>query len=201
MLIQSLSPNRNSGKSISGPSTALELKNILLALKKESIAGIVLDLRNNNSAQMQQLNAVVGLFLEGGPFFQYRHNSDELESQPIETIVPADFINQQALVVMTNYANLGVSEILSAALQDYQRAVVVGYPTYGLGDGSIMPSLSEGYMLMAGYEGFRVTGQSMKDGGVTPDVRFAFEHCNINRKLAFDESSASSHKQTKNISP
>jgi C-terminal peptidase prc len=178
-------------------STALEIERVINALHEQNIAGIILDLRNNFGRTMQQINAIAGLFLSKGAFFQYQHYSASLQGFPTQIILPADTLNTQPLVVMIDQANKGPAEALSATLQDYKRAVLVGYPTFGMGDFTIISALGDGELLMAGYEGFRVTGKAIKNGGIQPDVLFEFDHCNVGHFVT----KHSERKPPKNIAP
>lgn len=147
-------------------------------LKKESVKGIILDLRNNGGGSLRDVVTMSGLFIEDGPIVQVKSRG-----RATEILRDNDSRVQWGgpLIVMVNGFSASASEILAAAMQDYSRAVIVGSAkTYGKGtvqrffdlDGvssedNVKPL---GEMKMTIQKFYRVTGKTTQLDGVTPDI-------------------------------
>lgn len=147
-------------------------------LKKESVKGIILDLRNNGGGSLRDVVTMSGLFIEEGPIVQVKSRG-----RATEILRDNDSRVQWAgpLIVMVNGFSASASEILAAAMQDYNRAIIVGSTsTYGKGtvqrffdldnaasDPSVKPL---GEMKMTIQKFYRVTGKTTQLDGVKPDV-------------------------------
>ncbi len=109
-----------------------ELKNALLKLKKQQpLKGLVLDLRGNPGGLLESAVEIVNLFVPKNTLVVYTKGYREQEykfftqKDPILPDVP--------LVVLVNGGSASASEIVAGALQDLDRAVIVGTPTFGKG--------------------------------------------------------------------
>ncbi len=147
-------------------------------LKKESVKGIILDLRNNGGGSLRDVVTMSGLFIEEGPIVQVKSRG-----RAAEILRDNDARIQWGgpLIVMVNGFSASASEILAAAMQDYGRAVIVGSSsTYGKGtvqrffdldnaasDDSVKPL---GEMKMTIQKFYRITGKTTQLDGVTPDI-------------------------------
>lgn len=147
-------------------------------LKKESVKGIILDLRNNGGGSLRDVVTMSGLFIEEGPIVQVKSRG-----RATEILRDNDSRVQWGgpLIVMVNGFSASASEILAAAMQDYSRAVIVGSSsTYGKGtvqrffdldnaasDDSVKPL---GEMKMTIQKFYRVTGKTTQLDGVVPDI-------------------------------
>ncbi|MFN0214041.1 MAG: carboxy terminal-processing peptidase [Saprospiraceae bacterium] len=147
-------------------------------LKKESVKGIILDLRNNGGGSLRDVVTMSGLFIEDGPIVQVKSRG-----RATEILRDNDTRVQWGgpLIVMVNGFSASASEILAAAMQDYRRAIIVGSTsTYGKGtvqrffdldnaasDDSVKPL---GEMKMTIQKFYRVTGKTTQLDGVTPDI-------------------------------
>lgn len=109
-----------------------EVKDALVNLKKQGATSIVLDLRGNPGGLLNEAVKVVNLFVPRGQLVvstkgkikEFDANY-KTESEPVDTKIP--------LVVLVNSGSASASEIVSGALQDLDRAVVVGNRTFGKG--------------------------------------------------------------------
>lgn len=147
-------------------------------LKKESVKGIILDLRNNGGGSLRDVVTMSGLFIEDGPIVQVKSRG-----RATEILRDNDSRVQWGgpLIVMVNGFSASASEILAAAMQDYDRAVIVGSSsTYGKGtvqrffdldnaasDESVKPL---GEMKMTIQKFYRITGKTTQLDGVIPDI-------------------------------
>lgn len=147
-------------------------------LKKESVKGIILDLRNNGGGSLRDVVTMSGLFIEEGPIVQVKSRG-----RATEILRDNDSRVQWGgpLIVMVNGFSASASEILAAAMQDYNRAVIVGAATtYGKGTVQRFFDLDNaasndevkplGEMKMTIQKYYRVTGKTTQLDGVTPDV-------------------------------
>jgi carboxyl-terminal processing protease len=113
---------------------AEEMRAALEELKRGGMRGLVIDLRNNPGGLLKQAVEVSNLFLEGGRIVSTKgrnHKDETFDAKPEGVLlVPAD---RYPVVVLVNRYSASASEIVAAALQDNDRAVVVGERTYGKG--------------------------------------------------------------------
>lgn len=112
--------------------TGNDFVSALKSLKTQGADGLLLDLRGNGGGVMQQAVEVVSNFLPRGSKIvetKGREGSDnhvlKTMTQPLDTEIP--------IVVLVDYGTASASEITSGALQDYDRAVIIGQRTYGKG--------------------------------------------------------------------
>jgi carboxyl-terminal processing protease len=149
----------------------------ILKLKKENIDGLILDLRFNGGGAMNEAMSLAGIFIDEGPLGIEKSR----EGKPFTL---RDFnrgtIYDGPLVVLVNGYSASASEFLSGVLQDYNRAVIVGAPTYGKGTAQsilLVDSTQKDYLgYKSGYlkltEGkfYRVNSTSNQNKGIQPDV-------------------------------
>jgi carboxyl-terminal processing protease len=147
-------------------------------LKKESVKGLILDLRGNGGGSLRDVVQMSGLFIEEGPIVQVKNRNRKPE---IMTDNDPRVQWGGPLIVMVNGFSASASEILAAAMQDYGRAVVVGSAgTYGkgtvqrfldldnaTGDESVKPL---GEMKLTIQKFYRITGKTTQLDGVKPDI-------------------------------
>lgn len=152
-------------------------------LKKEGVAGLILDLRNNGGGSLREAVELTGLFIDTGPVVQQRSADGKVA---IESDDKPGVVWNGPLAVMINRGSASASEILAAALQDYGRALIVGEPSFGKGTVQTLVDLDRvankekpvlGELKMTVAQFFRVNGGTTQLKGVTPDIRFpsAFE--------------------------
>ncbi len=110
---------------------ATDFEKELLALKSENIKGIIIDLRNNGGGSLATVVDIVGMFIEKGPVVQVKTQAgNERVLRDVDSSIDWD----GPVVVLVNEFSASASEILAAALQDYDRAVIIGSKqTFGKG--------------------------------------------------------------------
>jgi carboxyl-terminal processing protease len=159
-------------------STTKDVLALLNRLKKEGIQGLVVDLRRNGGGSLEEAVNLTGLFIKKGPVVQARDSNGSFHvSKDRDPMVAYD----GPLVVLTNRLSASASEIFAAALQDYQRALVVGdSSTFGKGTvqtmlemGRMVPMLGNGAgaLKLTIQKFYRVAGGSTQLKGVEPDIR------------------------------
>ncbi len=153
----------------------------LLALKDQGVDGIILDLRNNGGGALVDAVDIAGLFLSSGPVVQVKNSNGTVRVLNDED---PEVVYDGPLVVLVNAFSASASEIVAAALQDYQRAVIVGGPaTHGKGTVQTVINLNDNVPLLHAntYDDlgalkvtiqkfYRITGGSTQYKGVEPDI-------------------------------
>jgi carboxyl-terminal processing protease len=114
--------------------TAADLRRVLEELKKDGLHGLVLDLRTNPGGLLRSAVEVSRLFLTDGRIVSTRGRDQQEEVYEAHSqdavLVPA---RDYPMAVLVNRLSASASEIVAAALQDHNRAVIVGERTYGKG--------------------------------------------------------------------
>lgn len=109
-----------------------EVKDALENIMKQKPKGLILDLRNNGGGILQEAVKIVNLFVDKNVLVVSQKGRNPEKSATYKTIAPAMAPNLP-LVVLTNGASASASEIVAGALQDLDRAIVVGQRSYGKG--------------------------------------------------------------------
>ena len=153
--------------------TADSMVSAIEDLKKEaggSLKGLVLDLRNNPGGVLNGAVAVSDAFLKKGliVYTEGRVNDSRLRFNA----TPDDVLDSSPLVVLVNQGSASASEIVSGALQDHSRAIIVGTPTFGKGSVQTILPLSNGTavkLTTARY--YTPSGRSIQAEGIKPDIQ------------------------------
>ncbi|WP_148291352.1 S41 family peptidase [Spiribacter curvatus] len=131
--------------------------------------GLVLDLRNNPGGVLDAAVAVTDAFLSRG---QVVSTSGRIErSRDAFTATPNDTLNGAPLVVLVNAGSASAAEIVAGALQDHQRAVIMGEPTFGKGSvQTILPLRNGDAVKLTTARYYTPSGRSIQAEGIQPDV-------------------------------
>src|ERR1700731_4704541 len=161
-------------------STTRDVLALLKRLKKENIAGLIVDLRRNGGGSLEEAISLTGLFLKSGPIVQTKGSNGNIviSSDPDPGIAYGG-----PMIVLTSRQSASASEIFAAALQDYGRAVIVGDKnTFGKGTvQTILPigrftlllgsrSDDDGELKLTIQKFYRVAGGSTQLHGVASDI-------------------------------
>jgi len=146
----------------------------LLKQSHGSIHGYILDMRDNPGGLLDQAVAVGDDFLNTGEIVSThgRHSQDDQVwyAEPN----PGDITGGVPVVILTNEGTASAAEIVTAALQQNRRAVVLGMRTFGKGSvQTIIPIPGNGALRMTTALYYTPSGKSIQDYGVTPDVKVA----------------------------
>jgi carboxyl-terminal processing protease len=169
-----------SDNSIDAPSVANDVAMLIKRLAQEGIQGLVVDLRNNAGGSVEEAVRMSGLFVSSGPIAQLKDPNGAIllvKGQPGKALYNGP------MVVLENKLTASASEIFSAAMQDYGRAVIVGdSSSFGKGTVQILielggllyghddPADSAGALKITMQKIYRVTGKSTQLKGVVSDV-------------------------------
>jgi carboxyl-terminal processing protease len=157
-------------------STTRDVRKLIDSLKLQKVDGLIIDLRNNGGGSLQEAIELTGLFIKNGPVVQVKYADG---NKKIETDNDKELLYDGPLVVLVNRFSASASEIFAAAIQDYNRGIVVGERTYGKGTVQNMVDLNEfiqyndkklGQVKLTIAKFYRVNGGSTQHKGVTPDI-------------------------------
>jgi len=160
-------------------STTKDVKRLIGELEEEGIDGLVIDLRGNGGGHLTEATALSGLFINNGPVVQLRNSNGRISR--LDDPDPRSYVAYNGpLAVLVDRYSASASEIFAAAIQDYERGVIVGQQTFGKGTVQNLYSLDQ-YLRPEGDKGFgqltltigkyyRVTGESTQHRGVDPDI-------------------------------
>ena len=151
-------------------SVSEDTNNALKTLAAKNISGIIIDLRNNPGGSLEEVARMLGQVIKSGPVVQIRDGNGNV------SVFEDDDNGAQTyagpLAVMVNLASASASEIYSAAIQDYERGIVIGSTTTGKGTAQVqLDNLAHGQATLTQRKFYRVTGGSTQNKGVIPDVK------------------------------
>lgn len=118
------------------PDTITDLANAMKQLTKDGLKGLVLDLRGNPGGALEAAGAICAMFIQDGKVVTVRARDqpdDVLRASQFRPLLNAKPYTNIPMAVLVNGDSASASEIVSACLQDYDRAVVVGERSYGKG--------------------------------------------------------------------
>jgi len=150
-------------------------------LKKQSIDGLIIDLRNDGGGALTDAVKIAGFFIKEGPVVQVRDSNGESRTHADDS---GTTLYDGPLAVMVNQFSASSSEILAGVLQDYGRAIIVGGAhTHGKGTVQAIIELDQRlpFRNMAKYKPlgalkvtiqkfYRVSGESTQYRGIVPDI-------------------------------
>ncbi|GGK20939.1 tail-specific protease [Yeosuana aromativorans] len=157
---------------------ATDVKKEIEQMKTQGIEGLVLDLRNNGGGSLPAVVDMAGLFIKDGPVVQVRSTGE-----PKHVLEDRDksITWDGPLVILVNELSASASEIMSAAMQDYKRAIIIGSKqTYGKGTVQNVLDLNNwvrnntsgdlGALALTTQKYYRINGGSVQLEGVKSDV-------------------------------
>lgn len=160
---------------------ASDVSKEIIKLKKENIDGLILDLRYNGGGSMWEAMQLAGIFIDYGPVgsVKYRDGKVSFLKDPNRGT-----IYDGPLLVLVNGSSASASELTSAVLQDYNRALIVGSTTYGKGTAQTILPLDTNYsaerkinydkckdfVKVSDEKFYRVKGTTTQWQGVIPDI-------------------------------
>jgi carboxyl-terminal processing protease len=161
-----------------GKSATEDVRKVLKDFDGKKVDGVVLDLRRNGGGSLKEALALTGLFIDQGPVVLVKGSQGKLERKddPEKGTVYAG-----PLIVLTSRFSASASEILAGALQDYNRALIVGdSSTHGKGTVQVLIDIGGqlrekdppklGALKLTIQQFYRVNGDSTQERGVASDV-------------------------------
>lgn len=157
-----------------GMGVANDIAKEIYKLKKENIQGLVIDLRFNGGGSMKEASDLCGMFIDRGPvsILKYRNG----ETFTVRDANRGTVFNKPIVVIQNSYS-ASASEYFTSVMQDYNRAVIVGTPSYGKSSMQTIVPLDKnreelGFCKITTDLFYRVTGKSNQSKGVIPDIFF-----------------------------
>ena len=158
---------------------SVDVERILQRLMEEKMDGLIFDLRNNGGGSLEEVRRMTGFFVPSGPVVKVKNTLGQVQVKDTDGGKP---IYNGPMVVLLDKSSASASEILAGALQDYNRAVVVGdSSTFGKGTvqqpmdiGRMLPLFAArdkaGYLKVTIQKFYRPSGSSTQMEGVVPNV-------------------------------
>ena len=157
-------------------STSRDVRKLLAELEQDNIAGLVIDLRGNGGGSLAEALQLTGLFIPEGPIVQTKDANGRIE---INDDPDPNLVYAGPLAVLVDRNSASASEIFAGAIQDYQRGVIIGEPTFGKGTVQSIVDLNQyhnkkdtsyGKLKTTVAQFFRISGGSNQHKGVVPDI-------------------------------
>ena len=151
--------------------------------KNYKLNGYILDLRNNPGGLLSKAISITDFFLDEGEIVSTKGRKISETRRFFSK--KGDFINGKPLIVIINNGSASASEIVSGALKDHKRAIILGERTYGKGSvQSIVPLKNGGGIRLTISKYYLPSGKSISEVGVLPDIFVAEvgENFKINSK-------------------
>jgi carboxyl-terminal processing protease len=151
---------------------------LITELQEQEVAGIIVDLRGNGGGSLNESRTLTGLFIDSGPVVQVRSSNGQID---VERDVDGITLYDGPLTVLVDRFSASASEIFAAAIQDYQRGIVLGEQTFGKGTVQRHKGLGRFYDVQDAQLGsiqyttskfYRISGGSTQHRGVIPDILF-----------------------------
>lgn len=142
----------------------------LQSLAAQKVDGVIVDLRNNPGGSLEEVAKMIGQVVKEGPVVQIRDGNGNVSV--FEDTDGGAQVYSGPLAVLINLASASASEIYSAAIQDYERGIVIGSTTTGKGTAQVqLDSLAYGQATLTQRKFYRITGGSTQNKGVIPDIK------------------------------
>ncbi len=156
-------------------STTRDVARLIQELTSKGAEGLIIDLRSNGGGSLQEANELTGLFIEYGPTVQIRSSGKRIWRDGKRSRSP---YYTGPIAVMINRLSASASEIFAGALQDYDRAIIVGDRSFGKGTVQTLIELPAGQLKVTESKFYRISGDSTQHRGVVPDIAFpsVFSH-------------------------
>ena len=163
---------------------AKDLKIEINRLKEQGVQGLVIDLRNNGGGSLKTVVDMAGMFIESGPVVQVKYFDKEKQ---VLRDRDRSILWKGPLVILVNEGSASASEILAAAMQDYERAIIIG-GNQTWGKGTVQNVFPLNRMVRGNTKGdlgalryttqkyYRVNGGSVQLEGVKSDINLPFRY-------------------------
>lgn len=175
----------------------------LVALERTNggkLKGLVLDLRNNPGGVLNAAVAVSDAFLSSGLIVYTEGRIDD--SQYKFRATPKEYLNGAPIVVLINSGSASASEIVAGALQDQNRAIIMGEKSFGKGSvQTILPTTNGGAVKLTTARYYTPSGRSIQAEGITPDIvlsKVRLEELEQSNVTPITESDLSNHLKNAN---
>jgi carboxyl-terminal processing protease len=156
--------------------TSAQLKQALdsIAAEGTELSVLVFDLRNNPGGVLQQAVGLADGFLDEGVIVSTRGRNEKMQMQ--FTANPGQWLPDTSVIILVDRGTASASEVVSGALQDHGRALVVGERTFGKGSvQSVLPLRNGAGIKLTTAVYYTPSGRSIQAHGIEPDVAIEWE--------------------------
>ncbi len=148
----------------------------LMELQEEAtgrLTGLVLDLRRNPGGSLDEAVALSDLFLSEGQIVSQRGRARrDTIFYDAETVYRGDVAEGLPIIVLIDEGSASASEIVAGALQDHNRALVMGERSFGKGSvQTLLPLTRDSALKLTTARYYTPSGRSVQEGGIAPDIR------------------------------
>ena len=185
---------------------SLDMVNELTYLQEDSIDGLIIDVQDNGGGSMDEVQKLSSLFIDEGPIAMVMNNKSKVET--ISDSLPGA-IYKGPLVVMINGNSASASEFFVNVMQDYNRAIIIGNPSFGKATMQRVYPLNSNkdeFIKITLEEFYRVNGKTNQFVSIQPDIEIPAlfdgeisRECDYPTAIQNDEISSSSYKYIKNL--
>jgi carboxyl-terminal processing protease len=191
-----------------GSSCANDVAKEIIKLKKDTISGLILDLRYNGGGSLQEAIEMAGIFIDEGGLCQLKMKESNAKEPKMVTLkdVNRGLIYNGPMILMVNGYSASASELLAGSLQDYNRALIVGTRTYGKATGQEIKQAGDAFVKLTNLKLYRITGKTAQFQGVHPDVDLpdpysSFAEFESDNEFAIKPDTVSAYKYFKPLKP
>jgi carboxyl-terminal processing protease len=182
--------------------TSADFKKYLAAFRKKhkKISGLIIDLRINPGGILNQAVEIVDLFMKKGEIVSIVMRDPE-KRQVFKATGSGTYLNFP-IVVLINDGTASASEIVAGALQDHNRAVIIGTKSFGKGTVQNVIDLEDGSGLkltIANY--YTPSGRTFQAVGIMPDIVVKYDASDVSIEEHMFEKNLKNHLKTKNLKP
>ncbi len=150
--------------------TSVDLDKALAELEKKEISKLVLDLRNNPGGLLNQAVEVTDRFLNRENLIVYTKGRSDEQNMRFTSHDKVAGVSYP-LIILVNSGSASASEIVAGALQDLNRAIILGTPTFGKGSVQTIIPLSDGSALrLTTARYYTPSGRVIQENGIEPDI-------------------------------
>jgi len=162
--------------------TAENFRRELKMLRDESgFKGLVLDLRNNPGGLLTSAVSIADTMLKGGTIVTTK--SRHLENNQKYDATQTDLLNGMPVVVLINGGTASASEIVAGALQDHNRALILGTPSFGKGSVQTVMNIGDKEAIkLTTARYYTPNGKSIQAAGIEPDVTVPYREFKDKKK-------------------
>jgi carboxyl-terminal processing protease len=159
-------------------STTRDVRRLIKAFDPAKLDGLIIDLRHNGGGFLNEAVDLTGLFIDKGPVVQVKSSNGKVD---VEWDDDAGATYSGPLAVLVDRMSASASEIFAAAIQDYDRGIIIGTQTFGKGtvQNAIdlnrflkSPDVRLGQLKLTVAKFYRINGGSTQHVGVLPDITF-----------------------------
>jgi carboxyl-terminal processing protease len=153
-----------------------DVNRAVIELRQEAtgqLNGLVLDLRRNPGGSLDEAVALSDLFLSDGQIVSQRgRNRRDTVYYEAETVYRGDVTDGLPMIVLIDEGSASASEIVAGALQDHNRALIMGERSFGKGSvQTLLPLTRDTALKLTTARYYTPAGRSVQEGGIEPDIR------------------------------